>query len=274
MLSPSQNHTHCVPKNKAAVRHWGDGHVSVGHLNSVGSPTLQRMPYRAAGAGPRRLAGYLPSCTGVDLGRDRKERLGRWLSGSSLHSRIMSQIGFRSARWEKGGIAGHEQHIKHILKKETGGIVGRGRGEIATTVYCPPPHSVHRMRPRAGLAFVLFPAAALGLPELQKQFVYRRIVFCHSLAGCTVFLHCTFQSHRGPSVHHCYRRVTGWWPWNLCQNRFSEPLWAVEPAELGQNTMWVKLACGLWNRCDHWRQQNLEFSLFHFSYFFYQKFQV
>lgn len=54
---------------------------------------------------------------------------------------IMPQIGSRSARWEGGGkkATRHEQHIKHILKKETGGMVGRGGGGGRNNCLLPPP---------------------------------------------------------------------------------------------------------------------------------------
>lgn len=94
------------------------------------------------------------------------------------------------------------------------------------------------MRPRAGLASVLFPAAASSLPELRKQFVCRRIVFCHPCPArlrCFVFLHHTFQSQsQGPFRTSVL--LEGNWMMALKpyfgKNRVPEPLQAAEPAEL------------------------------------------
>lgn len=200
--------------------------MSVGHLNCVGSSTAEQRPYRGAGAGPRRLAGYLPSCTAVDLSWDRKEKaaaVAQWLQPAqqtNVPDRVQVGNGGRAA-------ARHEQHIKHILKKET----GWGRQEQLFTGLPLTPSSAHRMRPQAAWACVLFPAAASS-PDQEKQFVLR-IIFLPLLPGSAVFLHHTFrgQSQMGPSVHHCYRRATRWWPWNLWQDRFPQPLQAVEPAD-------------------------------------------
>lgn len=223
VLSPSQTQTRCMPsRDKPAERHPADRHVSEGHLNSVGSHTLERTPYRAAGAGPGRLAGYLSSCTGVDLSWDRKERLGRWLSGSSLHSRIMPQIGSRSARWEGGGKksnkawAAYQAHPKERDRRNgRRGMWGRQEQLFTGPPPRPPPSPPHEATGWLGLRPL--PCCSLQSAGVTKTICVSPDRFLPSLPGCAVLFFCIILSkvnHRGPSVRQCYWRVTGWWLWN------------------------------------------------------------
>lgn len=142
-------------KTKTAERHTADRHVSVGHLNFFywQPHARESTPYRAAGAGPPAISTLSPILRwrpGPELRQEGKAGAQR-LSGSSLHSRIMPQIGSRSAHpfcaMEKHtGSDRHEQHSKHILKNGAGGMAGgelgwlhRGRQEQLFTGAPPPP---------------------------------------------------------------------------------------------------------------------------------------
>lgn len=113
-----------------------------------------------------------------------------------------------------------------------------GGGQLLTAS---PPHThthppdlppAHRMRPRAGLASVPFPATASSLPELRKQFVCRRIVFYHP---CQAALFCFFASYFPVNHRGAFRRpvlLEGIWMAALKpyfgKDRFPEPLQIAE----------------------------------------------
>lgn len=259
MLSPSQTQTRCVPsRDKPAERHPADGHVSEGHLNSVGSHTHERTPYRAAGAGPGRLAGYLSSCTVVDLSWDRKERLGRWLSGSSLYNASdRVQVCTMGRRREKSNKAwaAYQAHPKERDRRN--GRQGRwGRQEQLFTAPPTPPISPKPTAWGHGLAWP--PSSSLLQPPVCRSYENNLCVAgsfsaIPALPGCAVLFFCIILSkvnHRGPSVRQCYWRVTGWWLWNhtlaktdslsrfRLQSRRSSVIAARTEHNAGQVRMW------------------------------------